>query len=101
MSQNVHDLTRSGTRRTPHVSIAEVATVQELHHALQIGVAQPARDLRRGHLDLREMGVGEGDRRHVSPCLGKRRPRPVVPDALGNAHRRERQPLRHYASDPW
>ena len=72
MSQNVHDLTRSGTRRTPHVSIAEVATVQELHHALQIGVAQPARDLRRGHPDLRELGVGEGE--HEKPQ--KRRPAP-------------------------
>ena len=64
MSQNVHDLTRSGTRRTPHVSIAEVATVQELHHALQIGVAQPARDLARHGGDLLELMIRERDRRH-------------------------------------
>ena len=97
MSQNVHDLTRSGTRRTPHVSIAEVATVQELHHALQIGVAQPARDLRRGHPDLRELGVGEGE--HVIPSKSGARALPVV-DAGARPHALGRTPARASAARP-
>jgi hypothetical protein len=53
----MQNFARSSTRRPVHVAVAEVAPVQELHHALQIGVTQPARDLARHRRDLLELRV--------------------------------------------
>jgi hypothetical protein len=50
--------------RAAHVTVTKVPTVQELDHPLQVSVTQSPRDLRRHGADLRELGVGEGDRRH-------------------------------------
>ena len=41
----MHDLARRSTRRTVNVAVAEVATVQQLHNALQVSVTKAARDL--------------------------------------------------------
>jgi hypothetical protein len=43
------------------ITIAEVSPIQELDDALQVSIAQPARDLRRDHPDLFELGVAEAD----------------------------------------
>src|SRR6516162_10200363 len=61
----MQNLARSGTRRTVNVAVAEVPTIQQLDDAPQVRITQPARELRRGHSDLRELMIGEPDRRHV------------------------------------
>ena len=76
----MQNLAGRSTSHAVHVTVTEVAPVQQLDDASQIGVAQPARDLRRGHPNLLELRVGEGDRRHLfeSSQLEKWGSRPVL-----------------------
>ena len=68
----MHDLARRGTRCPVDVAVTEVAPVQELHDAPQVSAVQPARDLRRGHPDLFELCVGEGEHGCPSKSGGPR-----------------------------
>jgi hypothetical protein len=70
----VHDLTRRSTCCSVYVTVTEIAPVQELHDALQISVAQAARNLRRGHPDLRELSVGEGEHENASKAVARALP---------------------------